>query len=141
MLFTKGNDFMTINFNMLKQNNDCELYLNIDEFYKMQYDCIIDAKFDTIDDLFDLQSQLNLLKISYKILKNELKKYNINDYVLLCDCMHEKIYIYDKNNNEIYYIDNDCVFCENYEMYQIDNDYNKLNVMHIFLNVMLYDVK
>ena len=62
---------MKIKIETMKQFENFEIYKNIDEFYKMHFDCVIDETFDNIDDLFDLHSKMKTLKNSYKTFKND----------------------------------------------------------------------
>ena len=127
--------------NYVAKKFDCiEIYRNVDEFYKMQFDCMIDDTFNNINDIFILSNDINVIKSSYDKMKNEIKKNNIKNYVIICDFEHELFYLIDKTNdcfetNKIYEFrfDFDCI--ENNKIYEIDNEL-KINVaMHYLYEI------
>ena len=49
---------MKINYEILKKFDDVEIYRNVDEFYKMHFNCLIDDTFNDVDDLFQLSCDM-----------------------------------------------------------------------------------
>lgn len=126
-----------IKYEMLKCVDEIKMFKNIDEFYKMHYDCNIDDTFNTIDDLLNLTMKMQLICESYERFKIELNKNNIDFYIVICDFENEYIYIYDKKTNNIYFAKNDFIFKNNFTLCKIENINEKLNLMYLFFNVML----
>ena len=53
----------------------------------------------------------------------------------------KKIYIYDKQQNDIFYVDYDSIFCCNEIVIHIMNMYDKCKIYPMLLNVFLNDVE
>lgn len=128
---------MKIKYEMLKKSDCIEIYENVDEFYKMHFDCVIDDNFNCVNDVFQLSQKLQLMYASYETFKNELKHNDINNYIVVCDFENENIYIYDKNTNNIYDVQSNCIFTNDFTLCKIDNINEKYNLMCLFFNVML----
>ena len=129
---------MKINYEMLKKSDCIEMYENIDEFYKMHFDCVIDDNFNHISDVFQLSQKLQLMYKSYETMRNILTMNDIIDYVIAFDAEHEKIYIYDKQRCNVFYIDCDNIFNNKFSLCSL-NETNKCMILTMILNCMLND--
>lgn len=108
----------------------------------MQFECLfddflIDNTFDDINCIFNLSYDIKQIKLSYDKMKCELKKNNIENYVIICDFEHEKFYLIDKQNdnfitNKMYQFNFDFENVENNKLYEID-DTSKLNIAMYYL--------
>jgi hypothetical protein len=137
----KLQNIMKINY-VVKKFECIEIYKNIDDFFKMQFECLfddflIDNTFDDINCIFNLSYDIKQIKLSYCKMKCELKKNNIKNYVIICDFEHEKFYLIDKQNdnfitNKMYQFNFDFENVENNKLYEID-DTSKLNIAMYYL--------
>lgn len=130
---------MKIYYELLK-NFDCiEIYRNIDEFYKMYFECTIDDNFFNIDDLCQLTHHLQLLYASYEHFKKQIEINKIDDYVVICDFENQYIYLCENTiiDIKIYCINYDCVFHNDFNLKRIENQ-NEINYLLklLFVNLM-----
>ena len=70
---------MKINYEILKKFDDVEIYRNIDEFYKMHFNCLIDDAFDDVNDLFQLSCDMQHIYSSYEHFKKQIVINNIEN--------------------------------------------------------------
>lgn len=129
-------NIMKINY-VVKKFECIEIYKNIDDFFKLQFDCLFDDTFIDINDICDLTYDIKRIKLSYDKMKCELQKNNIENYVIICDFEHEKFYLIDKQNdnfitNKMYQFNFDFENVENNKLYEID-DTLKLNIAMYYL--------
>ena len=108
---------MKINYEMLKKFDDVEIYRNVDEFYKMQCNCMIDNTFNNIDEIFNLSCDIEKMYKSYEHFKKQIIVNNIENYIIICDFEHEKIFL-----------------CEN-----VINDYKWLLILEKFSRSYVYE--
>lgn len=133
---------MKINYEMLKKFDDIEIYRNIDEFYKMHFNCLIDDTFDDVNDLFQLSCDMQHMYSSYEHFQNQIKLNNIENYIIICDFEHEKIYLCENMINDVimYYIDIECVFNDDFKIQRFENEYEKNRLIKsLFIN-FVYDI-
>ena len=64
---------MKINY-VVKKFECIEIYKNIDDFFKMQFDCLFDDTFIDINDICDLSYDIKRIKLSYDKMKCEILK-------------------------------------------------------------------
>lgn len=126
-----------IKYEVLKCVDEIKMFKNIDEFYKMHLDSMLDEfETDNVDDCFQLSCDLAYVYTSWETFKIELKHNNINNYIVIFDHENEYIYIYDEITNNIYDIHNDCIFTIEFKLNKIENINEKYNLMCLFFNVM-----
>ena len=130
---------MKIKYEMLKKSDSIEMFENVDEFYKMLMYCMIDSfETNSIHDCFQFACDVHVYYDSFETMRNILKLNDIIDYVICFDAEHEKIYIYDKQRGNVFYIDYDNIFCNKFSLCSLNN-VDKTNVLQMILNCMLYN--
>lgn len=133
---------MKINYEMLKKFDDVEIYRNVDEFYKMHFNCLIDDEFNDVDDLFQLSCDMQRIYSSYEHFKKQIVTNNIENYIIICDFEHEKIYLCENMINDVimYYVDIDCVFNIDFKIQRVENENEKNRIIKsLFIN-LIYDI-
>jgi hypothetical protein len=133
---------MKINYEILK-NYDCvKIYRNIDEFYKMHFECLIDNTFNDVNDLFQLSCNMQNIYSSYEHFKKQIVTNNIDNYIVICDFEHEKIYLCENMINDVimYYVNIDCVFDDDFKIKRFENEHEKNRLIKsLFIN-FVYDI-
>ena len=133
---------MKINYEILKKYDDVEIYRNVDEFYKMHFNCLIDDAFNDVNDLFQLSCDMQHIYSSYEHFKNQIKLNNIENYIIICDFEHEKIYLCENMINDVimYYVDIDCIFNDDFKIRRVENENEKNRLIKsLFIN-FVYDI-
>ena len=132
---------MKINYEILKKFDDVEIYRNIDEFYKMQYNCMIDDTFNDVDDLFQLSCNMQHMYSSYEHFKKQIIENNIENYIMICDFEHEKIFLCENMINDVimYYVDIECVF-DDYKIRRVENENEKNRIIKTLFINLIYDI-
>lgn len=133
---------MKINYEMLKKFDDVEIYRNIDEFYKMQYNCMIDDTFNDVNDLFQLSCNMQHMYLSYEHFKNQIKLNNIENYIVICDFEYEIIYLCENMINDVimYYVDIECVFNDDFKIRRFENENEKNRIIKTLFINLIYDI-
>ena len=133
---------MKINYEMLKKFDDVEIYRDIDEFYKMHYNCMIDDTFNDVNDLFQLSCNMQYMYSSYEHFKNQIKLNNIENYIIICDFEHEKIFLCENMINDVimYYVDIECVFNNNFKIQRVENENEKNRIIKTLFINLIYDI-
>lgn len=134
---------MKINYEILKKFDDVEIYRNVDELYKMQYNCMIDNTFNNVDDLFQLSCDMQHMYTSYEHFKNQIKLNNIENYIIICDFEHEKIFLCENMINDVkmYYV-NDFyfIFNDDFKIQRVENENEKNRIIKTLFINLIYDI-
>lgn len=127
-----------IKYEILKQNDNLIIFKNNDEFYKFLINSLFveNENINDINDCFQFSCDIQIYYTSFETMQNILNKNEINDYVICFDVLHEKIYIYDKKRTNIFYINYDNLFCNEFSICSL-NETNKLKIITMILNCML----
>lgn len=133
---------MKINYEMLKKFDDVEIYRNVDEFYKMHFNCLIDDAFDDVNDIFNLSCDIKTMYKSYEHFKNQIVTNNIENYIMICDFEHEKIFLCENMINDVimYYVDIDCVFNDDFKIQRFENENEKNRIIKTLFINLIYDI-
>ena len=133
---------MKIKYDMLKKFDDVEVYRNVDEFYKMHFNCLIDDTFEDVYYLFQLSCDMQHMYKSYEHFKNQIKLNNIENYIMICDFEHEKIFLCENVINDVimYYVDIECVFNDNFKIQRVENENEKNRIIKTLFINLIYDI-
>ena len=131
-----------VKYEILKKFDDIEIYRNIDEFYKMQFNCAIDDNFPNVNDLYQLSCKMQFMYASYERFKKQIELNKIDNYIVICDFENELIYLCENAivDVKMYCVNCDCIFNNEFVLKRIENQ-NEINylIKLLFIN-FVYEI-
>ena len=79
---------------------------------------------------------------SYEHFKNQIKLNNIENYIIICDFEHEKIFLCENMINDVkmYYVDNECIFNYDFKIQRVENENEKNRIIKTLFINLIYDI-
>ena len=131
---------MKIKFEMLKKFDSIEIYKNIEEFYKMIFECMIDVNIDNVNDCFQLSCDMSHMYDSYEHMKNILKNKKIENCFVIYDAENNNVYLCDINDDiNMYCVCYNCLFENDFDIECVDK-YEKQYIIYLLFTRFMFDI-